>query len=75
MNARACHFADCEKSLDGSLTLKIGRNASAAIVRRGNDGHGLARDIDAQPLAMLIDARKTCLDPIGRLVGDVEENT
>lgn len=74
MDAGAGDFAGGVEAGDGGLSIQTGGDAAHGVVGGGEDGAGLAVEVDAVSEAGGVDARETIFDEIGAAAGEVEED-
>ena len=70
VQAGAGDFADGVEAGQAGGAVFIGLDAAALVVRGGDDGDGLACDVEAEAQAGLVDIREALADEFGGLVRD-----
>ena len=74
MDAGAGDFAGGVEAGDGGSSVQIGGNAAHGVVGGGEDGAGLAVEVDAVSEAGGVDAGEAVFDEIGAAAGEVEQD-
>src|SRR5205085_984637 len=74
VNSRTGHLSHREEAIESRPGMKVGQDAAAAVMRRRNDRNRLARDVDTELKAALVDIGETGADMVRLEVGEVEVN-
>jgi hypothetical protein len=72
MNAGTGHLTRRVEAWDRGRAVEVGHDAAALIVLGGHNGDRLARDVDPDSEATLVDRRKVALEELRGEMGGVE---